>query len=403
MNEIVCIECGSAPVDHRSEWWSNWFEHWSHRYSRPLEYFRRGVQPILSALPWNGIGLAALHGARLVRLVTFHDELLPDDNSRTLVLWEAARRKGIKVTRVSLLGQKTEISIAEYQGSRRVYMSLPRPKGAPSNAMFWMDNKAMMQKELNQAGIPVPRSFECSTEEQSLAAFRQLRSAAIVKPTYGSRSRHTTVGITNEEQMARAFHVAQEISQWVMVQEELPGFVHRVLWVGDEVVAVMRREPAYVTGDGNRTIRELAEEENKNPTRHGPIFHELPTDDNATNYLAGQGLDWGAVLPVGTIAVLNPKVSRGNGAVNVDVTDEVHPENMKLFKKIGSVVNDPLVGIDFIIRDITLPWQEQLPCGVIECNALPYVDLHAYPFSGPVRDAASALWDIVFSNIKSSE
>jgi cyanophycin synthetase len=111
--------------------------------------------------------------------------------------------------------------------------------------MFWMDNKAMMQKELNLAGIPVPRSFECSTEEQALTAFRQLRSPAIVKPTYGSRSRHTTVGITSEEQMIRAFHIAQEISQWVMVQEELPGFVHRVLWVGDQVVAVMRREPAF--------------------------------------------------------------------------------------------------------------------------------------------------------------
>jgi cyanophycin synthetase len=95
------------------------------------------------------------------------------------------------------------------------------------------------------------------------------------------------------------------------------------------------------------------------------------------------------------------KISRGSGGSNIDVTDDVHPENMRLFEKVGRVLADPLVGIDFIIRDISHPWQRQLPCGVIECNGLPFIDLHHYPLSGKTRDAAGALWDIVFPQTKS--
>lgn len=403
MTKITCIECGSAPINHTAEWWSNWFEHWANRYSKPLEQIRRSAQPAISSLPWNGLGLFVLHVSSYLRVVKKHNQLFLTDSSRTKSLWDASQSRSISIERVKLFGRPTEISIARHQGQSRVFMSMPRPKGLPSNASFWMDNKHVMQKRFIQAGIPVPQSFECRTVEQAVSAFKQIKTGAIVKPTYGSRSRHTTVGISSEQELIKAFNIAQQISPWVMVQEELPGMVHRILWVGKQVVAVMRREPAYVKGDGAHTIKELVEIENQNPLRHGPIFHQLPTDKLAEETLQQKGFNWETVLSLGEIAVLNSKVSRGNGAVNVDVTDETHPANMELFRKIGSYLGDPLVGFDFIIRDISEPWQKQLPCGVIECNALPYVDLHSYPFSGPVRDGAGALWEIVFSNIKSSD
>ena len=93
---------------------------------------------------------------------------------------------------------------------------------------------------------------------------------------------------------------------------------------------------------------------------------------------------------------LNQKVSRSYGATTSDMTPVTHPENVKLFEKIGRVLGDSLVGIDFIVNDISKPWTEQKRCGVIECNSLPFLDLHHYPFTGTPRDAAGALWDAVF-------
>ncbi len=396
MEKQICIECGSAQVNHNAEWWSNWFEHWSSTYLKPLEYLRRIVHPHIARLPWNSFAVLVLKIGVKVKLLQISENLFPSDNSRTMALWNAAQSRGINITRFSILSRPTEFSIARHGRRSQAYMSMPRPKGTPSDAYFWMDNKSEMQKKLMKDGIPVPKSFECKTEQQAIEAFRKINSRVIVKPTYGSRSRHTVVGISDEQELIRAFKIALLISPWVMVQEELPGMVHRILWIGNKVVAVMRREPAYVIGNGRQTIRELVEIENLNPARQGPIFHHLPADEEVAQELTKAGLNWDSILPIGAMAILNPKVSRGNGAVNVDVTEETHPVNMELFTKIGRYINDPLVGLDFIIRDIAKPWNEQLPCGVIECNALPYVDLHSYPFAGPVRDGAGALWDLIF-------
>jgi cyanophycin synthetase len=52
-----------------------------------------------------------------------------------------------------------------------------------------------------------------------------------------------------------------------------------------------------------------------------------------------------------------------------------------------------LVGIDFIIEDISKSWKEQARCGVIECNSRPFFDNHHLPFNGKPRNVAGAIWD----------
>jgi len=79
-----------------------------------------------------------------------------------------------------------------------------------------------------------------------------------------------------------------------------------------------------------------------------------------------------------------------------DVTDDIHPDNRKLLEDAAAELNDPVVGIDFIIGDIKVSWKEQDRSGIIECNSLPFIDLHHYPLSGKPRNVAGAVWDIIF-------
>lgn len=158
----------------------------------------------------------------------------------------------------------------------------------------------------------------------------------------------------------------------------------------------MRREPAYVVGDGTRTVRELVEAENKKPERHGPIFHEIPFDTEAESELVHQQLTWNSIPTKGRTVLLGQKVGRGGGGSTTDTTDITHPDNIVLFKKIAETLDDPLVGIDFILEDISRPWHEQLPCGAIECNSCPFIDLHHYPLVGSSRNVAGELWDVIF-------
>jgi cyanophycin synthetase len=92
---------------------------------------------------------------------------------------------------------------------------------------------------------------------------------------------------------------------------------------------------------------------------------------------------------------LHQKINWGLGGTTADVTEEVHPENATLFEKIATTLDAPIVGIDFIIEDISRPWFDQEKCGVIECNSMPYFDNHHVPFEGQPRNVAGPIWDLV--------
>jgi cyanophycin synthetase len=166
--------------------------------------------------------------------------------------------------------------------------------------------------------------------------------------------------------------------------------------VDNKIEGVLRRDQPHVTGDGAHTVKQLLEIENRNPIRHGPIFSPLIAERDADAELERQGLDWESIPQNGRRVELNQKVNWSAGGSTEDVTDIVHPDNWRLFEEIGAFLNDPLVGMDFIIGDISRSWKDQSRCGTIELNTAPFIDSHHYPFKGKVRDVAGKLWEVVF-------
>jgi cyanophycin synthetase len=314
---------------------------------------------------------------------------------RTRVLWEEATRRGIVMREFRPFGLARDLFFATYKNDARMFDGLPRPRLANDAAQKWMDDKGVILKKFSRNGIPVPRGRTVKTLAQAEDAFRAIDGPVIVKPNLGSRSRHTYVHVTDREMLRRAFLKAKELSPWVVVEEELPGFVFRVTLVGNRIAGIMRREPPHVIGDDTHTIRELVAEENKDPLRRGPIFHELSlANDEARASLKAQDLTETSVPKKGRIVVLHSKVSRSYGASTTEITD-AHPENLALFLKIAETLNDPVVGIDLMMEDMARSWRDQ-KCGVIECNSCPFIDLHHYPLKGPARNVAGMVWDLVF-------
>lgn len=379
----VCPDCGNAPTIHFMERWSAVADVvFASRINGSL------FDPLLEKLTLGTMGvLAYLH------LGTFLEK--PDRKTplRTLCLWEAAMPRGIKMYEFRLFGRALDTYVAKHYDQLIVFDGLPRSN---STALHWMDNKGTMHKKFQAAGIPVAQGGVAWSQIKALKIFETLPHPVIVKPALGSRSRHTTVHIHDEDAFVDAFKKAKQLSPWVMIERELVGAVYRATIIGGQLVGIVRRDPAQVVGNGHLTIRALVEIENKNPKRHGPVFHTIPVNRDALPELQRQGLTWESIPRAEQIVTLGVKTSRGAGGTTTDVTDQVHPQNRALFAKIGRVLDDPLVGIDFIIGDISKPWQEQPDCGIIECNSLPFIDLHAYPFEGKPRDAAGALWDLIF-------
>jgi cyanophycin synthetase len=279
-----------------------------------------------------------------------------------------------------------------------VFEGLPRPDG--SGGLEWIDNKALMKKVCHKTGIPTPNGRACFSLSAARKIFGKLEKPVVVKPALGSRSRHVRVHIKTEQAMAEAFWAAKQVSPVVVIEEELKGMVHRATVVGGKVRGVLRREPGFVVGDGVRTISQLVEEENKNPLRRGPIFHPIPINADFYAEIANQGFSENDLPPKGRLVTVSLKIGRSQGGTNTDVTDLVHSENLELFERIAAVFGESLVGIDFIIEDVSRSWRQQPLSGIIECNSVPFLDLHSFPFVGRPRDLFSALWDEVLKNQK---
>jgi len=238
-------------------------------------------------------------------------------------------------------------------------------------------------------------------EKEALTVFYSLGRPVIVKPQEGSGGRHTTVGINTEKELFAAYKNAKMISPSVVIEEELSGPVYRATLIEKKLVAVLRRDPPQVVGDGRSTVRELVEKENRNPLREGPVFAEIEIDSApAKRELARQNINPESVPKKGEVIYFHFKVNWGVGGTSRDATPETHPENKKLFEDLGEFIGDDIVGIDFMTEDISKSWRETERCGIIECNSLPTIGNHHFPYTGPIRNVAGAIWDMVFPKTK---
>lgn len=391
-----CVDCGGAQVSHPIvyisillgaivEPWTNW------------------MGKIIPESSFDCIGPILTKTLTFLKLGKITYKPSNDDSGRTRVLWEEAIKRGIEMYEFRLFGIGHDIFVSKYKGDIRFFDVLPRPKDYDPRGLEWMDNKGEMKKHFEKAGIKVARGGVTHSIKNALKIFHSLDKPVITKPNLGSRSRHTTTHLNNDSDFLKAFKTARQLSPWVMIEEELSGYVFRGTLIGGKLIACLRREPAYVIGDGIHNVAELIEIENKNPLRQGPIFHQLSLDDEAIKELSNWEHTDRTIPKKDEIITLGQKTSRAVGGGITDMTEVVHPDNKIMLEKVAEVLNDPLIGVDFIMDDVSISWRDQPRSGIIECNSAPFIDLHHFPLVGRPHNVASALWDIVYPKSKTKD
>lgn len=321
------------------------------------------------------------------------------DTYRTKCFWEEADRRGIKMKQFHL-GPVHDTFIAEFKGKKIQFDGLPRPALETSPALMWMDNKGIMKKKFEKEGIPVARGGVAFTKRGAVKIFDKVDKPVITKPNLGSRSRHTMIHIDTPEKLIIGFRKAKKLSPLVIVEEELRGFLFRGTLIDKKLVGVVKRDQPEIIGDGVHTLQELMDKENERSERAGPLFHKIKIDKEANEELERQKIKLSDIPEKGKIITFSQKTSRGVGGTTTEVTDIIHPDNKEMLEHVGRFLNDPLVGVDFIMEDITKSWKEEQHCGVIECNSLPFIDLHHYPLFGKPVNVAGKLWDLVMPESK---
>lgn len=261
-------------------------------------------------------------------------------------------------------------------------------------------DKELTKTLLAAAGVPVPEGFSVDTLEEAQAAMEKLGGPVVVKPRDGNQGRGVTVGIVGPEHLAIAFRAAMEHGSAVLVERFVPGHDHRLLVVGDRLVAAARREPPHVIGDGVHTIRELVDRVNADPSRgdgHATSLSKIRIDEIAHARLGIQGFTIDAVPAQGARVVLRNNANLSTGGTATDVTDEVHPELAARAVEAARMIGLDICGVDVVCESVHQPLEAQHGA-VVEVNAAPGLRMHIHPSYGHGRDVGEAIIQTMFSD-----
>jgi cyanophycin synthetase len=306
----------------------------------------------------------------------------------TMSIVQAARKHGIPVRRLNT-GSLVQLG----QGCRQRHVWAAETDQTPAIAEAIAQDKDLTRNVLRTVGVPVPKGRPVADVEDAWAAAEEVGLPVVVKPQCGNQGRGVATNLTTREQVIQAFAAARAEGDQVLVEQFIPGVDYRILVVGGKVVAGALREPAQVVGDGQRTIRELVEEVNRDPRRsdgHATVLSYIRLDTIGLAVLAEQGFTPDSVPPPGARVLIRRNGNLSTGGTATDVTDLVHPDVAARAVEAARVIGLEIAGVDVVACDIAQPLESQR-AAIVEVNAAPGLRMHLEPSSGKGRAVGEAI------------
>lgn len=257
-------------------------------------------------------------------------------------------------------------------------------------------DKDLTKTLLRAVGVPVPEGVTVDSAEQAWEAAQDIGLPVVVKPCDGNHGRGVTLDLREQADVQAAFAVARRHGSEVMVERFIPGEEHRLLVVGDRLVAAARGETAWITGDGQTSVAELVDRQiNSDPRRGTTEDHPLNRLDVREDAVILLDLQRQGLTPDAVPALGRRVLVQRNGNVAIDCTDDVHPEVAHAVTLAARTVGLDIAGVDLVAQDIGKPLQAQ-GGAVVEINAGPGLLMHLRPAAGQPRPVGQAIVEHLF-------
>ena len=342
-----------------------------------------GRELVMAAAEGKSFDLAS----ELTRLRAIAEKVCLGPGTQAIV--DAARARGIPSVRLTERSNLVQLGYGKAQ--RRIWTA--ETDGTAAVAESIAQDKELTRKLLRSVGVPVPEGRVVASAEDAWAAALELGLPVVVKPQDGNWGRGVSIRLEERAAVEKGFQIAANEGSGVVVERFVPGSQYRVLVVGDEAVAATGGEADHIVGDGQRTIAELVERANQDPSRGRGPSHVLTTlvlDDISLELLRRQGLTPKSVPASGRTVVIHY-----NGDLTVDVTDQLSPEVAASCALAARTVGLDIAGMDIIAEDISRSLESQ-GGAVIEVNASPSLLMHLRPLKGEPRPVGEAIVDHMF-------
>lgn len=283
-------------------------------------------------------------------------------------------------------------------GKNQVRFRATMTERTSSIAVDIASNKEETKRMLQGQAIPVAKGTTISSADEVNRAIHEVGYPLVFKPLDGNHGRGITTNVCTPEDAFAAYEHAARISRKVIVERFVTGFDFRVLVIDNKMVAAALRDPAHVTGDGHHTIKQLIDRENMDPRRgygHENVLTLISIDRDTLDILDKKGYTLETVPAEGERVFLKSTANLSTGGTSVDVTDQVHPQNVFICERISKIIGLDICGIDIMAKNLTEPLTET--GGVIlEVNAAPGFRMHVAPSEGLPRNVAGHVLDMLY-------
>jgi cyanophycin synthetase len=307
----------------------------------------------------------------------------------TAAIVAAAEARGIVARRLNA-GSLVQLGLGANQ--RRIWTAETDRTSAVAESIA--QDKELTKSLLRSVGVPVPEGRAVDDPADAWAAACEIGLPVVVKPRNANHGRGVFTSLTTRAQVHFAFSAAAREGNGVLVERFVPGNEHRLLVVGEQVIAASCGEAVYIFGDAHRTVAQLIEAQINSDPRRGEYEHcplspvELHSDVLVQLERQGYGSD---SIPTAGAKVL---VQRSDN-LSVDVTDEVHPSIAEHAVAAACAVGLDICGIDLVVADVSMPLEGQ-GGAFLEVNASPGLLMHLNPSLGTPRPVGDAIVKTLF-------
>lgn len=376
-------------------------------FGRARDGGRRGVYKVIVSATEEAVTLQAFKFARDLLLTLIQDngdaiaqrekiieELrdLSDDlclGPSTACIVHAATIREIPYIRLSS-GNLVQLGYGAKQ--RRIWTAETDQTSAIAETIS--RDKDLTKSLLASAGVPIPEGRVVTSPDDAWEAAQDIGLPVVVKPIDGNHGRGVFINLYTQQEIEAAYAVAIQEGSEVLVERHIIGDEHRLLVVGNKVVAAAKGETVWITGDGKHTVLELIQIQINSDPRRGTT-EECPLNpvriDSAVELeLARQKLTGDSIPGIDQKVLI-----QSNGNVAFDVTDLVHPEVAHQVALAARVVGLEIAGIDLVAQDISKPLESQ-NAAIVEVNAGPGLLMHLKPASGTPQPVGEEIANHLF-------
>jgi len=253
---------------------------------------------------------------------------------------------------------------------------------------------------LNYLGLPVPTQRLVYSPKQAVVQANRIGYPVVLKPLNANHGRGVSINLTTDKQVEVAFEQAKKrgTGRSVLVESYISGFDHRMLVVNGKLIAVAKRVPGHVKGDGKHTIQELVDIVNEDPLRgigHEKVLTQIQIDQQAERLMTAKGYANNTVLSKDEVLYLRSTANLSTGGTAINLTDVVHPDNRSMAERAVKAIGLDVGGVDFLTDDITQSYRA-IDGAIVEVNAAPGFRMHVAPSEGEPRDVAGPVMDMLF-------